>query len=506
MTVPFNTTPSNLRVPLFYAEIDPSRANTAPAAQTTLLIGQMLGAGTYTPNLPIRAPSPAAVIAGAGFGSILAGMAAMYALNDPSAAIDVLPVSDAGGATAATNTITITGPATASGTLALYVAGVLVPVAVTVGDTATTIAANIVTAINTSTGQAVSTMANCGLPVTATSAAGVVTITARNAGLCGNDIDVRINYRGSAAGEVTPAGVGVTIASPQCTGGATNPTITTALSNLADHPYDFIVVAATDSATLNALQSFLSDATGRWSPLMQLYGGVFAAMRNTAGSLATAGIARNDQHLEIVGFYDSPSPVWWWAAYFAALQAASLRNDPAQPVQSLSGLGLLAPPKQSRFPLTVRNSTLLYSGITTWTVSTGGVITIENAITTYVTNAQGSPDNSYLEVETLYTLVYVIRALKSMVQTKYARVKLAANGTRLSPNTNVVTPNTIRADIIAAYIALEEAGFVQQSDVFAANLIVEQNATNPNRVDVLWPGVLIDQLRVFASLIQFRLQ
>jgi phage tail sheath gpL-like len=504
MSVPFVNTPSNLRVPLFYAEIDPSRANTSPASQRTLLIGQITGAATWAPNVSVRVPSPAAAITGAGFGSILAGMAAMYMLNDPTADVHALPVADAGGATAATGTIVITGPATAAGTLALYVAGVLVPVAVTSGDTATTIAANIAAAINASTGQAVTTMANCGLPVTASAAAGTVTLTARNGGLLGNDIDVEINFRGTAGGEVTPAGVGVAITA--MAGGATNPTITTALAALAEEAYDFIVCAATDTATLGALQSFLSDQAGRWSPLQQIYGHVFTALRGSAGTLATAGLARNDQHLTIVGFNASPSPCWWWACYFAAIEAASLRNDPAQPVQFLSGVGLLAPKAQNRFPLPVRNTTLLYSGISTWTVDASGTVTVENTITTYVTNAQGSADNSYLELETMFTLVYVIRALKAVVQTKYARVKLAADGTRLTPNSNVVTPSTIKADIIAAYRQLEADGFVQQSDLFAQNLIVEKDATNPNRVNVLWPGILIDQLRVFATLIQFRLQ
>lgn len=504
MTVPFNTTPSNLRVPLFYAELDPSRANTTQQPQRTLLIGQVTYDHTWPVNVPVRIPSSSSATTGGGFGSILATMAAMYLLNDPAGEVHALPIADAGGATAATGTITITGPATASGTLALYVAGVYVPVAITSGDTATTIAINIAAAINGSTGQAVTTMAACGLPVTATSAAGVVTLTARNAGLCGNDIDVRVNYRGSASGESTPAGVVVAIAA--MSGGATNPTITTALAALADRPFDVIVLAANDTATLNALQSFLSDTAGRWSPLQQIYGHAIAALRGTAGTLATAGLARNDQHLQIVGFYDSPSPNWWWAAYFAAIEAASLRNDPAQPLQYLTGQGLLAPKSESRFPLTVRNSTLLYSGITTWTVDATGAVVIENAITTYVTNAQGSADNSYLELETLFTLVYVIRALKSVVQSKYGRVKLAADGTRLAPNSNVVTPTIIKADVIAAYRALELAGFVQQSDAFAKALIVEKDATNPNRVNVLYPATLINQLRIFAALIQFRLQ
>ncbi|ATW22308.1 hypothetical protein BJP44_04095 [Candidatus Williamhamiltonella defendens] len=47
---------------------------------------------------------------------------------------------------------------------------------------------------------------------------------------------------------------------------------------------------------------------------------------------------------------------------------------------------------------------------------------------------------------------------------------------------------------------------VQDSKGFAAGLMVEQNEKNPSRVDVLWDGVLINQLRIFAVLAQFRLQ
>ena len=111
----------------------------------------------------------------------------------------------------------------------------------------------------------------------------------------------------------------------------------------------------------------------------------------------------------------------------------------------------------------------------------------------------------YLEVETLFLSAYILRQLRTVVQGTYGRKKLAANGTRLLPNSNVVTPDVIRADLIAKYRELEAQGFVQQSQEFAANLIVEQNADNPNRVDVLYPAVLIDQLRVFAVLFQFRL-
>lgn len=53
---------------------------------------------------------------------------------------------------------------------------------------------------------------------------------------------------------------------------------------------------------------------------------------------------------------------------------------------------------------------------------------------------------------------------------------------------------------------MELDGFVQESSKFAQGLIVQKNTLNPNRVDVLYPAVLINQLRVFALLMQFSLQ
>ncbi|WP_277187701.1 phage tail sheath C-terminal domain-containing protein [Caballeronia sp. BR00000012568055] len=99
----------------------------------------------------------------------------------------------------------------------------------------------------------------------------------------------------------------------------------------------------------------------------------------------------------------------------------------------------------------------------------------------------------------------MLRHLRAVVTSKYARVKLADNGTRIASGSNVVTPNVIRADLIATYQTDEENGLVQGSDVFAKGLIVERNAGNRNRIDALWPGILINQLRIFALLAQFRL-
>jgi phage tail sheath gpL-like len=51
-----------------------------------------------------------------------------------------------------------------------------------------------------------------------------------------------------------------------------------------------------------------------------------------------------------------------------------------------------------------------------------------------------------------------------------------------------------------------ELGLVENIDAFVANLTVTRNSQNPNRLDVLYPPDLINGLRVFALLMQFRLQ
>jgi phage tail sheath gpL-like len=489
----FRNIPQNVRVPLFYAELNNSQANTGGTAQNTLIIGQITAEGTAAPNMPVQSQGAADAIVQGGLGSQLAVMTAAYLANDPAGSVWYLPLADAGGATAASGTITFTGPTTANGTLALYVAGELVSVALTSGETATQVATAVAAAIN----------GLSGLPVTATAAAGVVTVTAINKGLAGNDIDIRINYEGAAAGEVLPAGL--TVAIVAMSAGATNPPLAAALANLGDQNFDFVVCPFTDTVSLNALQAFFSDTAGRWSWQSQEYGGFFSAIRGTLSNCTTFGTGRNDQHGSVMGFYDSPTPGCVWAAAYAGAVAASIKADPALPLTTLPIYGVLAPPLASRFTLTERN-TLLYDGVSTFTVDASGVVQIEKAITTYQLNGQGQPDDSYLEVEELYTLMYCLRSLANVVTSKYSRVKLGADGNTFAPGSGVVTPSTIKSDIIANYQELVYGGYAQNAQAFAQSLIVQQNANNPNRVDVLWPGATIDRLGVLALLAMFRLQ
>lgn len=493
MSLPDN----NILTPLFWGAIDNSQANSAQAVQRTLIIGQMLDTGTTPDSIAVPCGSPQMASDLAGAGSMVAEMASIYMANDTGGNVYLLPLADSAGSAAAEGKVEISTVPTANGVLSLYIGGTLVPLTVVTTDTTSAIGKALAAAIN----------ANTHLPVTAASvdASGTatVTLTAKNKGDVGNTIDLRLNYQGSAGGERTPAGLTVTLTA--MADGAGTPDLTDALGSLKDKTFDFIVLPYSDTTSLNALKMLMNDDTGRWSYEKQLYGHVFAVATGTYGQLTAAGELRNNQHESLLGVSGSPSPAYLWSAAYTGSVAPSLRADPGRPVQTLPVYGVLAPPVEAQFDQPERNN-LLHSGIASYTVQDDGTVQIENLITTYQKNASGAPDNSYLEVETMFLLMYVMRNLRTLITSKFARMKLAADGTRFRPGAPIVTPSTIKGEIASAYTQMEYDGYVQDSKGFAAGLQVTQNKVNPNRVDVLWDGTLVNQLRIVALLNQFRLQ
>src|SRR5262249_56737113 len=92
------------------------------------------------------------------------------------------------------------------------------------------------------------------------------------------------------------------------------------------------------------------------------------------------------------------------------------------------------------------------------------------------------------------------------ITTKFPRHKLADDGTRFGAGQAIVTPRIIKAELVAEYRIDEFNGLVENAQAFKDHLIVERDTNDPNRVNVLYPTDLINQLRVFAVLNQFRLQ
>lgn len=500
--------PSTNRVPGVFAAVDASKANTGTINQRTLILGQLTASGTATANTAQISAGVGEAQTSYGPGSFMALMVERYRAIDLDGELWCLPMADAGGATAATGTIVFTGPATANGTIPLYINGVYVGVPVTSGDSATVIAASAVVAIN-----AYTSPGGNPLSVTATSSTGTVTLTARNKGTIGNQGTILLSARGPSAGEgqagsPNVAGVGATITG--FASGATDPTIATALAALPVTPFDFIICPYNDTASLNAVQAFLGDQAGRWNWSVQLFGGAFTAKGGSLGTRTSWSTVRNDQHMAAIGALNSPSPDWTWATDFCAASAVSIRSDPTIPIGGLTTgaqLNVMAPPLASRDGFAARQ-TLLFDGLSTYKVDPAGTVHVDRAITTYQFNANGGPDNSYLNLNVPYQLMAYIRTLETMLGSQFNQKKLVSDGSRIPPGSGMVTSQTILFAVIAQYAQIASdglpgapAGLVQNAAQFA------QQAAAINAgggiVKLLLPVQLGGQLIAIAANVQF---
>lgn len=494
MAVSFNSIPVLLRTPGAYTEYDASRAlqGGAQLPNRALLIGQMdSSAGTAAENELVQILGKDTGDAAFGIDTQLAHMCKAFKKANPSMEVWAVGLDEESGGSVSSRTLTWTGTATEDGTAHLLFAGLPIDVAISTGDDADAIAAAVDTAVAAK------------LECLFDSAAGtdpnehVNTVTSKAKGLWTATLDVRINH---FPGQKLPAGVSLAIGSTS--GGTTNPDSSTVLDALPDVFYTHIACGWSDSTNTTALDEF---ATARWAPLVQKDVHSFIAATLAYAGTASAGAALNSKFISLVGPGQSPTPAHTWAAVTCAVDAAD--PDPARPRQTLELPGCLAPSAAAQFVQSERNL-LLYTGVSTVRFDQSGKASIDRLITTYQTNALGSDDPTFLDITTMHTLMALRYTLNARIQTKYGRHKLASDGTIVPPGQPIVTPTTIKSEIIALYTNVWAAnGWVEGGalEQFKSELLVERNGSDVNRVDAVLPPDLMNQFIVFAGQIQFLL-
>jgi phage tail sheath gpL-like len=498
MAVSFNSFPANWRMPLYWAEVDPSQAGQPIIRQPALLVAQMLASGVAVPDVPIPIGTLAQAKKQFGEGSMLERAFASFFKGNFAQEVWALPLEEPSTGAVATMTLTFAGTATDSGTVPLYIAGQLVNIGVNVGDTAAEIAAAAAAAINLVTT----------LPVHAIQTAEAVALTCRWKGSTGNDIDVRDCYAGAYGGEELPPGVTISYGTGgKLTGGTGAPTFATPVANLGEQQFEYVALPFTDSTSLAAWETeYGFGDTGRWGWMRQLYGHLVSARRGTFSELMIWGATRNSGVTSVMGVEAAAlSPVWEWAAAYDAKAARGLTNDAARPLQTLQLEGIVPAPAHQRFSLTELND-FSGAGIATQQVGSNGVPMIMRETTTYQLNLYGQSDDAYELMTTLATLAKLLRNQRAAITSKFPRMKLANDGTRFGQGQAIVTPKSIKAELVAQARADESNGLVENAQAFKDHLIVERDPNNPNRVNVLYPPDLVNQLRIFAVLAQFRLQ
>ncbi|MCZ6928679.1 phage tail protein [Serratia marcescens] len=486
--------PNDIRVPLVYIEIDNSMAlDSAPAQQHKILvIGQQLASGSATALTQNRITSDSTADNLYGRGSMLAEMLKTLRKANSYTETWALGIDDIATGAAASAELAVTGTATAAGTLSLLVCGVTVQVGVSADDTAATVATAIVAAVN-----AVAT-----LPVTAAvkaDVAGTVVFTAKWNGQTTNDLDVRLNYY---VGEQTPAGLSV--AATAFTGGTGTPDMSAVVAALGDEWFNHIVCPFNDVASLNTLRDELLD---RWGPMRMVEAIAYTAVRGTHAATGTWGNNRNDFLITSMGTNLAPQPAYLWAASYAGIGAYYLAIDPARPLQTLAFPGILAPAKEVRWDMSERNL-LLFDGVATHYVDAGGNVCIEREITTYRVNSFGDADTSYLDITSPATLGHIRYVIKNRFTNRYPRHKLADDDVLdvLEAGQPVMTPKLCTQELLDIFITeLEPAGLVEDFDDYKATLNVARDTSDRNRLNFTCHPNIINQLRVLAGLIQFKL-
>jgi phage tail sheath gpL-like len=348
------------------------------------------------------------------------------------------------------------------------------------------------------------------LPCSATNVAGVLTLTANWKGLLGNDITVIPNYYGPIGGQVLPRGVTCVNTSGAgalpFTGGTTAPDFTTALAAVQPLQYLYFGIPYDDSATMALWATEIGfGPTGRWSYQRQQYGFMVNAHRDTYANLITWGASQNAPVISSMAIEPAcPVPAWEVTAAYCAEAADGFSGDPARPLQTLEFMGLLPASVSNRFTQSQQNN-LQNSGMAIQAVAPDGNMMILREQTQYQLNSYGQSDTAFGLLSTLATLAFCLTAMKSAITNKYPRVKLVPDGTAYGPGQAIVTPSVIKAEIVSEFQLLLYNGLVSDIVDFIANLYVEIDSANPNRVNVLWPPQLAGQLRSFAVLAQFRL-
>lgn len=487
--VTFNTIPGSTRTPAVRIEFDGSRAQGAPSPTqfAALVIGQKRSAGTVAELVPTIVTREDQAAAFFGAGSMLHHAARAFLLQNAGAEVTCIAIDDPSGGDTATGSVVFAASSPSAGTVAIWIGGRRYAVPVTTSSTASTLASALVAAI----------AADPAAMVTASASTGTVTLTARHAGAAAGAINIRHSH---AADEALPSGVTVTVNA--MAGGAGDVDLAEVVAALpAEKHYHVLVCPYTDSTNLGVLKTELDS---RAAQDRQLTGLAFAATTGNFSAAQTLGNAHNSPWLSVMSVYASPSPVWVIAAAVAGQAAGSAAIDPARPFQTLPLVGVVAPKAADVFSRAEREI-LLTDGVATSVVTPTGEVQIERLVTTYQTSPAGAADTAYLDATTVFTLDRIRRDTAQVIRLKFPRHKLASNGTRFAPGQAVVTPNIVRAELVALATTWVTLGIIENIEGFKQGLIVERNVSDPSRLDIQMPPDLVNGLVVTAIQIQFRL-
>ncbi len=471
----------NFLVPFVAHKIDWSRSvrGLRGMPRRVLLMGHKLAAGSAQNNTLIDASTEAAVVAAAGEGSMLVAMwraaKANAALGLP---IDIIVVPPSGSGVAATSTVVVTnaGPTVQfNGEAMLYIEGTRVSVGVSTADTAASVAAKLIAAVN----------AVPSLPVTAAATAtpSEVKLTCKWVGPTGNQIDVRSTHY---TDDVLPSGLTLTI--PAMAGGAGNPDITATIAALQDYRATEIVMPFTDSTNMLALEA---EQELRWSHNNMRDGQVVTCIRDSEANIKTWLGGRNSRQVHTITTTADMTSPWVTAAMAGTAIESSAVVDPAMPYTDIVLVGYKGPRRGQHFNLD-QQAALLIAGGSPLAINQDGTAALLRVVTNYTQNSQGADDPSTRELAWVKTMSFYRWFTVTEYSLKYRGFKLAEYITDPIPGQKIITAELVEEIQLGIYNELAKVALVQNMEHYKDSLVVEIDGPN-GKVKVQDEPVLVTQ-------------
>jgi phage tail sheath gpL-like len=404
--------------------------------------------------------------------------------GDGAGTVEVYAIGldDAGGGVVATGTITVTvGTIAAPFAFRARIGGVLSDwVSVTTTSTPTTIAAALDVAID----------AVVRMPVIASPAVGVVTLTAKWKGVTGNDIAIEVVD--------VPNGSGVTFAVANMSSGATNPGIDTALALIPEDDTTIVVNLLGEDATALPLISTWGEAR-RTSlvnrPAIAVYGDRTLVPATAATTPDSRKTDRTNVKVNVPG---TPSPSWIVATEAARQIAVTAQSNPAY---GYSLLPLNVIPGASSDQHTYAERDLLVKAGCSTTELRDGVIVLSDVVTMWHPTGEDPP--AHAKVETWAKLLQITGAYRDAFDTReWASAPIIAAG---QATTNPAAKSTGSALALSAKIIDSAAlqALIADPKWSKANQTCEINSQNPDRLDLRVPVKLSGNGKIYDTEILF---
>ena len=472
------TLPLNIQRGGIFSNIDQTGALQPSVGTRTLLIGQGLNADAHLQIHSISSPEQGDAIFGQG--SMLGRMCREFRRRNTGSQVDAVSVADDSGGVANVRTITFTAASPGIGTVVFYIAGDRYTVGTSATSTAETLAASAAAEI----------AENPSAHYTAVSAAGVVTVTARHAGIAPEIGDIYFRY----ATDDPSLPPGVTVATVETVAGSGNPSLEDVIgaTGIVDSEtrYHTICYSYVDSTNRAIVRTF---SESRWSSFRARDGVAIGAVNGTVSD-ASAAAANNHQLMLMLGANRSPTPAWVTAVIYGAredqLPLVNSRNASAITID-----GVLAPPPGTSSFIDSELEALVAAGVTPVRYTLSGPQP-QRSITTYLRSPSGLSDTSLKNLTTV-RIASFLRENFINTFTPYLQFLITddASADLIPANEKVTHPAALNSAAVNWYVTMIQLGIVGDLASFRSNLQGNRNQRDRDRFDFTLPvtinGVLV---------------